>query len=115
MNKEIHAEEVKRHIQCCIDTENCIFCSFFKEGCDKSTFGKLMLNAIVQLEHERDELLQKNQQLERERDAAIEDMYHASSVDGSFCDICKYNGPQCKKEEFTYIDCWEWRGTQEEV
>ena len=55
MNKEIHAEEVKRHIQCCIDTENCIFCSFFKEGCDKSTFGKLMLNAIVQFERERDE------------------------------------------------------------
>ena len=43
-------DEVKRHIQCCIDTENCLLCSFFKEGCDKSTFAKLMREGVQQLE-----------------------------------------------------------------
>ena len=49
--------EVKRHIQCCIDTEECILCSFFGEGCDKTTFAKLMLNAIQQLETDNEMLI----------------------------------------------------------
>lgn len=99
MNEIIRVEEVKRHIQCCIDTDECILCSFFKEGCDKGTFAKIMLTAV--------------QQLERERDAAIKDMYHAASDGGSFCDICKYNGEACEERKFNEMYCWEWRGAQE--
>ena len=55
MNEAINLDEVKRHIQCCIDTEECILCSFFRMGCDKSTFAKLMREAVQQLEdHIRD-------------------------------------------------------------
>lgn len=50
MNEAINLDEVKRHIQCCIDTEECLFCSFFREGCDKITFAKLMMEAVRQLE-----------------------------------------------------------------
>ena len=46
--------EHNRHIQCCIDTEECLFCTIFKEGCDKRTFVKLMKEAVQQLEAERD-------------------------------------------------------------
>lgn len=55
MNEAINTNEVKRRIQCCIDTKECILCPFFKIGCDKSTFAKLMRKAVQQLEdHIRD-------------------------------------------------------------
>lgn len=50
MNEAINLDEIKRHIQCCIDTEECLFCSFFRVGCDKRTFAKLMMEAVRQLE-----------------------------------------------------------------
>ena len=46
LGEYFNLDEVERHIQCCIDTEECILCSFFREGCDKSTFAKLMREAV---------------------------------------------------------------------
>lgn len=50
LNEYFNLDEVKRHIQCCIDTKECLFYTFFKEGCDKRTFAKLMKGAVQQLE-----------------------------------------------------------------
>lgn len=104
MNKEIHTEDVKRHIQCCIDTEDCLLCSFFKEGCDKSTFGKLMLNAV--------------EQLERERDAAVElikgNCKECKRVAEKWLHGCRMN-PFCLKCLTNDYCNWEWRGVQKEV
>ena len=105
MNKTIHTEEVKRHIQCCIDTDECILCSFFKEGCDKGTFAKLMLTAM--------------KQLERERDAAVEDL----KEHGAYCSVCLHNEKLICEEPC--ITCsklstanehinWQWRGVEVE-
>lgn len=52
----------------------------------------------------------------RERDAAIEDMKHAASPTGNFCEICKHYGKHhgdkpCYGETVTG-NCFEWRGVQ---
>lgn len=60
------------------------------------------------------EALEYIQQLERERDAAVRDMYHAASDGGSFCDICKYKGEPCDKRKFEEMECWQWRGVEVE-
>ena len=107
MNEAIHANEVKRHIRHCIKTDNCIFCSFHKEGCGKSTFGKLMLNAVQQLEAERD-------QYKRERDAAVEQLKEVDRLELFCCSHCKHE----ELDDFSCTTCihmsnWEWIGAQE--
>ena len=100
LNEYFNPDEVKRHIQCCIDTEECLFCTFFKEGCDKRTFAKLMKEAV--------------QQLEAERDAAVNDVSLFPE-----CCTCKHDP---RKKGYIPNDCddcinhcnWQWRGVQKE-
>ena len=54
------------------------------------------------------------EQVTRERDAAIKDMYHASSDGGSFCDICVYKNNGCDERKVRDIECFEWRGVEVE-
>ena len=54
------------------------------------------------------------EQVTRERDAAVKDMYHASSDGGSFCDICVYKNNGCDEREARDIECFEWRGVEVE-
>lgn len=103
LNEYFNLDEVKRHIQCCIDTEECLFCTFFKEGCDKRTFAKLMKGAVQKLEAERDVIIR-----------AIPPR----------CKYCVRNGPQFLQDGtmddvcrtcFQNDKCnWQWRGVQKE-
>ena len=65
--------------------------------------------------HKCADLRVKLKQAEWERDAAITDMYHASSDGGSFCDICKYTNNGCDERKAAEIECWAWRGMPQEV
>lgn len=104
MTNEINGrtpEEIKKGLELCYAPVcDCSECSYFEEeDCD------LHLAADVRA---------YIQQLERERDAAVRDMYHAASDGGSFCDICKFKGEACDERKATDIECWQWRGVEAE-
>ena len=67
---------------------------------------------IQRLEREQDELLQKNQQLQRERDEAVEDLEAART-----CQTCGYyelQGYDCMRcSNSISHPHWKWRGVQE--
>lgn len=55
------------------------------------------------------------EQVKRERDAAVEDLKYAGSMDGEFCSICKYQPEaECEKRNCECIDCFEWRGVKDD-
>jgi hypothetical protein len=54
------------------------------------------------------------EQVTRERDAAVKDMYHASSDGGWFCDICMYKNNGCDQRKARDIECFEWHGVEVE-
>lgn len=101
-------EEIKRRLGCLLSEED--------RSCDEHAdcFSCSFRNAVYIEERECYELtLTYIRQLERERDAAVRDMYHAASDGGSFCDICKYKGEPCDERKAADIECWQWRGVQE--
>ena len=54
-------------------------------------------------------------QVTRERDAAVEDLKYVGKIDGTFCEICKHQPEEdCEKRKFENMDCFEWRGVEEE-
>ena len=113
-------EEIKKGLECCKpkwESSRWVTC---RDECpfrNEHAFCKNVLMActlalLYRLERERDELLQKNQQLERERDAAVEEIFKT-------CSNCKHEklgygvGPCPPVEEYIKIsDCsnWQWRG-----
>jgi hypothetical protein len=91
-------EKVKKGLECCIKDgiDPCIGCPYERIG---DAEWKCGLNA---------DALALIQQLERERDAAVEDMRD----DPHRCFHCKYrNGIGC--EATLDGDCFEWRGVKE--
>lgn len=120
-------EEIKRGLECCTDVcddgcDACVYDSQYNRR-DKLCLVRLKIDALAliqRLEAERDELLQKNQQLERERDAAVEYLHgwcevcvHWGSEDSiAFCDGCSHNYPF--EHETNFTDNWQWRGVQEQ-
>ena len=102
-------DEIKKGLECCSDTDgfdgDCIKCPYKRElWCGDKT---------------KIDALEYIQQLERERDAAVEDLKSAVAstyFDGDYCELCKYNEPDGK----CYHTCipysskwgWEWRGVQ---
>ena len=95
-------EEIKKGLECCINWET---------GCIECPYDNLPHDECVAVM--KSDNIAYIQQLERERDAAVRDMYHAASDGGSFCDICKYKGEPCDKRKFEEMECWQWRGAQE--
>lgn len=67
------------------------------------------------LEVERDQLKARLEHVEFERDAAVEDLKYAGSMDGEFCSICKYQPEEeCEKRKNECADCFEWRSMEED-
>lgn len=58
-------------------------------------------------------LMVELEQAKRERDAAVRDMMHAASPEGSYCDICAENDKDPCRGRFVAYDCFRWRGVQE--
>ena len=98
-------EEIKRGLECCNSFNACQKCPYEKAADTEHGWGCVVIRNADTLAY--------IQQLERERDAAVRDMYHAASDGGSFCDICKYKGEPCDKRKFEEMECWQWRGVQE--
>lgn len=99
-------EEIKKGLETCIGecTGNKPHCPYHEcgNGC-MDTMNRNSLAYINQLE-------QRLAQAERERDAAVEDLYPS-------CELCKYDNR--KADEVPCVGCghglnWEWRGVCEE-
>jgi hypothetical protein len=119
-------DEIKKGLECCKPVwrnghwATCSDdCPFMNEGvfC-RNVLTACTLALLYRLEHEHDEVLQKNQQLERERDAAVEDMTELMKGSES-CTFCKHyveDGDYCAKPPTSIFSngmCWQWRGVQE--
>lgn len=79
----------------------------------------VLKNAKKQLEDHLREATKKVEQLEAERDAAVDGLKKAANEKGE-CFECKwYNGKNCTHQDYKTICCshddkWEWRGVQKE-
>ena len=119
-------EEIKRGLDICIGNSDlsedyCEKCPYIPDASCRDTLEIDALAYIRQLEHSWDELFETAKQLERERDAAVEQLRTLPSP----CYSCKFeddipeNDEVCKEckivmqnEEY-YYDRWQWRGVQE--
>jgi hypothetical protein len=85
------------------------------------------LALFYRFEHERNELLQKNQQLEHERDAAVQQLKQADKENLLECTHCRHNvrcseillgcngcdNSECPCSTCVDLSNWQWRGVQE--
>lgn len=113
-------DEIKKGIKCChindVDLCDCESCPYAHKGwqtagCD-ITMAEDALALIQQLQAQNAELLKKVEQLQVERDAALEDKRGE-------CTYCAYFHGETIPQ--TCFDCankgfyrWEWRGVQKE-
>lgn len=90
-------DEIKRGLKCC----NCSTCPYKKDNC-----ANVDRDALAYI-----------QQLERERDAAVQDIEQIAKDYGvCFCDYCKYGDDEeeCAKRNCNgHRNDFEWRGVQE--
>lgn len=106
-------EEIKKGLECCIletdDTsliDHCRACLYRSTGL---CFRHLLEDALAYI-----------QQLERERDAAVEDL-ETMGEDRAYCDTCLHNNTNHKEEPCSscmsgyLINNWQWRGVPQEV
>ena len=101
-------DEIKNGLNHCSE-DGCKQCPY-KYDCDMADgFSVLAGDALDYI-----------QQLERERDAAVEDLKSvvaSNYFDGDYCKLCKYNEPdgECYHTCIPYSSKWgwEWRGVQE--
>lgn len=103
-------DEIKKGMECAVD-KKCIGkeCPYFNEEYSCISTAQVDALALIrQLEAENAELLEKVKQLERERDAAVNDLSA-----GYRCGSCKRyfgNGDECPGGRFCILGGFEWRG-----
>lgn len=98
-------EEIKKGLECCIAHTSCDICPYLGTN---NCMSVNTADAIAYI-----------QQLERERDAAVERLHgwcevcvHWGNEDSiAFCDGCTHNYPF--EHETNFTDRWQWRGVQE--
>ena len=110
MNNTINGrtpDEIKNGLNHCSE-DGCKQCPY-KYDCDMADgFSVLAGDAIAYIH-----------QLERERDAAVEDL-EAMGESMAYCDTCLYNNTNYKEEPCSscmsgyFINNWQWRGVQED-
>lgn len=89
-------DEIKKGLKVCAVDDDCNLCPYIK-GC----VDPLMYDALAYI-----------QQLERERDAAVEELKQSIQC----CRFCKHDRPNngCAKEPKLDRSCFEWHGVREE-
>ena len=96
-------DEIKKWLECCTHV-TCDGCPYDEDGCATS---QQIIDALEYI-----------QQLERERDAAVEDLETMGEY-MSYCDTCLHNNTNHKEEPCSscmsgyLINNWQWRGVQE--
>lgn len=108
-------DEIKKALECCFyDSEQCGECPYYPVSCDR----ELVRDAreyIQQLEAQNAELLKKVEQLQAERDAAVDDLQM-----GVCCGTCAYDDTDVNEQpcatcaRATTFGNWEWRGVPKE-
>ena len=100
-------DEIKNGLNHCSE-DGCKQC-LYKYDCDMADgFSVLAGDAIAYIH-----------QLERERDAAVEDLETMGEA-MAYCDTCLYNNTNCNEEPCIrcmsgyLINKWQWRGVQED-
>ena len=120
-------DEIKKGLSVCMGyTEGCAICPYYHDKECQRDIKTDALSYIQQLEAQNAELLEKVEQLQAERDAAVADMRQASIY---LCCACKkYHHAVCgvsnhyceeigERPDFTgAMSCgmFEWRGVQKE-
>jgi hypothetical protein len=90
-------EEIKKGLECCFPSEDPDCCECPYEATE-SCFGARINDILAYI-----------QQLERERDAAVEDF-----KEFSMCEMCKHYDGDRNCEVCAVSGCdWQWRGVQE--
>ena len=99
-------DEVKKELRLCKDMSFCEWCGM-NDQCEKNEY---VIECIEQLET-------RLAQVERERDAAVNDVHSLCATNyfsGDYCEYCKYREPdgQCFHDCTPYSSKWgwEWRG-----
>ena len=95
-------EEIKKGLECCSLPYKCDKCPYFGMPCGSDDLSADALALI--------------KQLERERDAALEDMKTKSFGCGKCKHFMPSPGKMCAlpiEERIPFYECWEWRGVQE--
>ena len=124
-------EEIKRGLDICIGNSDlsedyCEKCPYIPDASCRDTLEIDALAYIRQLEHSWDELFETAKQLERERDAAVEQLKEVDKEDLFRCSHCIHD-ELCNDGLTPCVDCdkecpchtcrnssnWEWRGVQE--
>lgn len=112
-------EEIKRGLECCHSDElcECEACPYSIEGaetlgCD-FLLGEDAIIYINQLEQDNAQKDERIRQLEREKEALLEESKH-----GGGCFTCKHkntlmNEPPC--DDCWRCNRWEWRGVEEDA
>ena len=97
-------EEIKKGLECCTHA-TCNGCPYAQDGC---ATNREMIDALEYI-----------QQLERERDAAVEDLETMGEA-RAYCDTCLHNNTNHKEEPCIscmsgyLINNWQWRGVEVE-
>lgn len=110
-------EETKKGLALCVNTNpynyQCEECPYVEEddGCKSMMEDALAL--IQQLEEQNAELVRKTEQLQRERDAAVNELVGTCQVclweETAKCATCHFNAEAWNVHESK----WEWRGVPE--
>ena len=106
-------DEIKKGLECCIpryESNHWVTCS---DECPYRSEGAFCRNVM------QNNVRAYIHQLERERDAAVEDLKSvvaSNYFDGDYCKLCKYKEPdgECYHTCIPYSSewGWEWRGVK---
>jgi CRISPR/Cas system CMR-associated protein Cmr1 (group 7 of RAMP superfamily) len=102
-------EEIKKGLECCIDAA-CMNARIPRE-CDEGVMEKDVKSYIRQLEAQNAELVNKMEQLQRERDALKNDLYMIVNDHVTPCFCCKiFDASTTVCEHEGDGGCFTWRG-----
>ena len=109
-------EEIKNGLECCSTEAGCPGCPYYKECVVEQDINLVTADALAYI-----------QQLERERDAAVEQLRRADKENLFECTHCKHNvscseillgcdvcdNSECPCSTCVDLSNWQWRGVQE--
>ena len=108
-------DEIKKGMTCCLTRWEGDYLASCHTDCPYRSEGIWCRNVLMaDIKAWNKQLESRLAQVERERDAAVQD-----ARDGTTCDTCKHNNSKDYLRKPCYecnesFNCWEWRGVCEE-